>query len=125
MDLIVSRHPRGYRLDDGYGEYGERGGDIVAIFPEVGWRARHILRELKVVRGWVVSPLPSILAAVVGEGLGTPSRSRSPRDRRRCTPCGESEDEPEDYEAICDPCLRRRDVQARPAARTSAAQARR
>ena len=111
MDLVISRHPRGYRLDNGYGECDERGGDIVAIFPRVGWRARHILRELQVADGWVVSSLPSILAAVVDAGLVTRARSRSPRDRRRCTHCGECEDEPEDYEAICDPCLRRRDAQ--------------
>jgi hypothetical protein len=38
------------------------------------------------------------------------ARSRSPRDHRRCTHCGDSEDEPEEYETICAPCLRRRDA---------------
>jgi hypothetical protein len=130
MDLILSQHPRGFRLDNGYGEYSERnGGTIVAIFPEVGPRARRILQELKEVDGWIVSSLPCILAAVANEGLVARSRSRSPaRDHRRCTRCGDSEDETEEYETICDGCLRKRDAQpprSSLAVRSSAAEARR
>ncbi len=129
MDLIVSEHPRGFRLDGSHGEYSERGGTIVAIFPEAGPHARRILQELKQVDGWIVSSLPCILAAVANEGLVSRSRSRSPRgDRRRCTHCGDSEDETEDYETICDGCLRKRDARAPPRSSLvarSAAEARR
>jgi len=118
MDLVVERFRHGFLMKaaDGRSELARVEGDIVAIYPQAGRHAGAIYDDYGLANdgfGRLKGPLSDILAAIARQiSASRDGRSRSPRDRRRCTHCGECEDEPEDYEAICDPCLRRRDAQA-------------
>jgi hypothetical protein len=123
MDLIVSQGPRGLFLgrSDTRGFGSARGGNIVAISPRAGPHMDSILRGLARVDGWIVSPLSCVLAAAAhtiareADAKAPCERSRSPPGGRRCCCCcGESEAETEDFETLCDGCLRGRELSPPP-----------
>jgi hypothetical protein len=125
MDLYIVKLGRGYKVGVGpvFDWPPPRTAAVVAVYPGLGYLADGIASEFSRTADRTIHVPIAVLMAAIARRLGAwdvdyadgnaergRARSRSPRDHRRCTHCGNSEDEPEEYETICTPCLRRRDA---------------
>jgi hypothetical protein len=121
MDLYIVKLSRGYSVRVGRVSNWPcpRTTAVVAVYPGLGHLADDLVRDFSRTADRTIHVPIAVLLAAVARRLGAwdvdyadegGARSRSPRDHRRCTHCGDSEDEPEEYETICAPCLRRRDA---------------